>query len=115
MSGASGGLAARRHRITLMAEDKSQGAGGRMVITTPIIADVWAAADETGGSLAERAAHENMPVRVRFTTQYRTSYQSARRILWRGATYRVSGLQANRHAAVPSLMFETALTEGSLP
>jgi len=111
----SGGLAARRHRIVLMAEVQSQGAGGRMVTTTPIIADVWAAAEETGGSLSERAAHENMPTRARFTTQFRPNYQSARRILWRGATYRVSGLQANRHAAVPSLMFEAALTEGSQP
>jgi len=115
MSGHMKGLAARRHRITLMSEEKSQGAGGRMVTTTPIIADVWAAASETGGSLAERGSHENMPTRVRFTTQYRANYQSARRILWRGATYRISGLQAERYSALPSLMFETTLMEGSQP
>lgn len=109
------GLAARRHRITLMAEEKSQGAGGRFVTTTPIIADVWAAADEAGGTLIERGSHEFVPARVRFTVQFSPAYQSARRIAWKGATYRVSGLQANRYGASPSLSFEAALMEGNQP
>jgi len=119
MTGAQAGLAARRHRITLMAEEKSQGAGGRFVTTTPIVADVWAAAEESGGSLAERAAHEILPARVRFTVRYSAAYQRARRILWQGATYRVNGLQANQFGALPSLAFEATLMasqiEGSQP
>jgi len=115
MTGEVTGLAARRHRITLMAEEKSQGAGGRFVTTTPIIADVWAAAEESGGSLAERASHEILPTRVRFTVRFSAAYQRARRIMWQGATYRVSGLQANQFGALPSLALETVLMEGSQP
>jgi len=107
------GLAARRHRVTLMAEEKSQGAGGRFVTTTPIIADVWASAEENGGSLSERGEHENLPLRVQFTAQYLASYQKTRRISWQGATYRVSGMQVNRYSAMPSIAFEAALMEGN--
>ena len=110
-----GGLAARRHRITLMAEEKSQGAGGRFTTTTPIIADVWAAAEESGGSLAERGAHEILPARVRFTMQFSAPYLRARRIDWQGAIYRVSAVQANQHSALPSIAFEASLREGSQP
>ena len=109
------GLAARRYRVTLMAEEKSQGAGGRLVTTSPILADVWAAVEESSGSLIERGAHEFLPTRARFTVQYRPGYQSARRIEWRGGLYRISGMQANRSAAAPSLMFEAALMEGDQP
>jgi head-tail adaptor len=109
------GLAARRHRITLMAEAKSQGAGGRFVTTTPIIADVWASVDEEGGALTERAAHEFLPARVRFTCQYCAPYQQARRILWRGATYRITSQQAEAFGALPSLNFDAVLMEGNQP
>lgn len=115
MLGGQTGLAARRHRITLMAEEKSQGAGGRFVTTTPIIADVWAAAEENGGSLAERGEHEVLPSRVRFTMQFSTAYQRTRRIGWLGAIYRVSNMQADRYSALPSIAFEATLTEGSQP
>ncbi len=107
------GLAARRHRITLMREEKSQGAGGRFVTTSPIITDVWAAVSEQGGSLLERGEHEHMPERVRFTVQYRSQYQQARRIGWKGAVYRVSGQQAQSLNALPSLIFDATLTEGN--
>ena len=112
---ATANIARRRERITLMAEEKSQGAGGRLITTTPIIADVWAAAEEAGGTYVERGNHETLPARVQFTTCYRSSYQRTRRIEWRGAHYRVNGLKANRFASLPSLLFEASLMEGHTP
>jgi len=108
-------IAKRRDRITLMAEEKSQGAGGRLTTTTPVIADVWAAVEEAGGTYIERGAHEIFPARVQFTTYYRASYQRTRRIEWQGAHYRVNGLKANRFASLPSLLFEASLMEGHTP
>ncbi|MBL4791003.1 MAG: head-tail adaptor protein, partial [Kordiimonadaceae bacterium] len=84
-------LASRRHRITLMAEVKNQGAGGRMTYTSPVIADVWASVEENNSSFVQRASHENLPARARFVTQFRNAYQSARRLSWRGMTYRITG------------------------
>jgi len=109
------GLAARRHRITLMAEEKTQGAGGRFVTTSPIIADVWAAVEEGSGGLVERAVHEFLPAQARFTTQYKAAFLQARRISWQGGTYRISGQQPSRSGSVSSLTFEASLMEGNQP
>ena len=113
MNAGLSGLAARRYRITLMAEEKTQGAGGRFVTTSPIIADVWASVEESNGALVERAVHEFLPTQASFTTRYKAAFLHARRIRWQGGTYRVSGQQANRAGSTPSLTFEASLMEGN--
>lgn len=87
-------LGARRHRITLMGEDRTQGAGGRVIQTSPIIADTWAEADEDV-SVRERAGGQALVHAARFTLAYARPYLAARFIEWQGRRYRVSSLKAS--------------------
>ncbi|MBL4837126.1 MAG: phage head closure protein [Kordiimonadaceae bacterium] len=105
-------LATMRRRITLMREDKSQGAGGRLVSTHPIIADVWATVEESAGGAEERADKQIYGGTARFTVLYSQNYTLARVIEWRGARYRVSGTEVQREGA-PMLVFNARLMEGS--
>ncbi len=86
-------LGARRHRITLMGEDRTQGAGGRVIQTSPIIADVWAEADEEV-SIRERAGGQALTHAASFTFAYSRPYLAARFVEWQGRRYRVASLKA---------------------
>lgn len=108
-------LAMRRHRITLMQQKESIGAGGRMVKTTPILADVWAAVSEGAGGASERADKQIFPSTARFTVRYNTAYQQARFISWRGARYKVQGMERALNTNNATLTFDTQLTEGEVP
>jgi hypothetical protein len=76
-----------------MGEDRTQGAGGRVIQTSPIIADVWAEADEEV-SVGERAGGQALSHRARFTLAYSKPYLAARFVEWQGRRYRVSSLKA---------------------
>lgn len=102
-----------RRRITLMQEKKSQGAGGRFVKTTPIIADVWATIEESAGGAEERADKQIFASSARFTVRYAKPYKLTRVIEWRGQTYRVTGTEVSR-AGMPALTFNARLTEGGV-
>ena len=103
-------LSNMRRRITLMREEKQQGAGGRLVSTTPIIADVWAVVEESAGGAEERADKQVFGGTARFTVRYREPYMLARQIEWRGARYRISSTETDR-LPVHSLTFSARLME----
>jgi len=102
------GIATRRHRITLMREEDSIGAGGRMVKTTPIIATAWADIEESVGGVEERADKQIFPSNARFTVRYNTVYQLTRVISWRGAQYRISSTERSLRGD-QSLAFQARL------
>ncbi len=83
------GIGSMRHRITLMREEKAQGAGGRMMITTPVIADVWASVEADDGSLSEEAGRQLQAASARFMIHYRDDFRTIQRISWQGRLWRV--------------------------
>ncbi|MCJ9428690.1 phage head completion protein [Kordiimonas marina] len=83
-----------RDRITLMREEKLQGAGGRMTLMTPIIADAWAQVVLTGGSLSTIASRQELGVTATIRTHAGEGYGGARRIAWQGRTFRVTSSRA---------------------
>ena len=103
-------LSNMRRRITLMREEKQQGAGGRLASVTPIIADVWAVVEESAGGVEERADQQIFGSSARFTVRYREQYRLARQIEWRGARYRISSTEADQ-SPVQSLTFIARLME----
>jgi len=111
----SEGIASRRHRITLYRERQSQGAGGRLQTSTPVLADVWAAVEESAGSLTERAGHEWVPLQARFTVRYQAAHLAAKRLSWRGNLYRITGTAASRGGLSPLITFDAKLMEGDAP
>lgn len=86
-------ISARRHRITLMGEERTQGAGGRTFQHMPIIADVWAAAEGEAAS-SQTAGGQALLASARFITGYDKSYLKARFLDWRGIRYRVTNVKA---------------------
>jgi len=102
-----------RRRVTLMREEKIQGAGGRMVSTTPIIAEVWAAVEETPGGAIERGDKQIFTSSARFTVRYAKSYLMTRVIEWRGARYRITSTGASRDN-IPTISFSGQLQEGEM-
>lgn len=105
-------LANLRRRVTLMRDEKIQGAGGRFITTNPIIADVWATVEESAGSIAERGDKQIYGGTARFTVRYSQHYAAARVIEWRGARYRITSREAKRNG-IRTLTFSARLTEGS--
>lgn len=99
-------LGRMRHRITLMAEHKSQGAGGRLVTTTPIIADVWSRVDQVSGEQINHADGQFLSENVTFEIHYFPGYSAARRIDYAGRTYRVKSVQKTE-GLTPMLSFQT--------
>lgn len=81
-------IGARRHRVTLMAEQMIKGAGGRLTRNRPIIADIWAEVSESattsgsdsGVTLVEKAS---------ITAPYSSAYRNARFLEWDGRLFRV--------------------------
>lgn len=105
------GLGQMHRRITLMREETVQGAGGRMLRTTPIIADVWAAVEETPGGAIERGDKQIFTNSARFTVRFARKYLMARVVEWRGARYRITGTGTTREGT-PSISFSAQLMEG---
>ncbi|WP_417462853.1 hypothetical protein [Kordiimonas sp.] len=93
MSGVQGSFGARRHRVTLMAEQSSAGAGARLIRSTPIIADVWAEVETVALGVAERADAQAISGKATFRTAYKSSYKAARLAEWRGVRYRLENFR----------------------
>ncbi|WP_417459232.1 hypothetical protein [Kordiimonas sp.] len=88
-----GSLGARRHRITLMGEASTLGAGGRINRTTPIIADVWAEVEAETLNVTERAEARALGGKATFRTAYKGAFQAARFAEWQGVRYRLEGFR----------------------
>ncbi|MEX0299198.1 MAG: phage head closure protein [Kordiimonas sp.] len=99
-----------RRRITLMREEKIQGAGGRFYKNTPIIADVWATVSEVTGGAEERADKQIFTRGAEFSVRYSKPYLMTRVIKWRGQKYRVTSTQTTE-ASTPMLNFSARLLE----
>ena len=102
-----------RRRITLMREENIQGSGGRVVKTTPVIADVWATVEESATSVQERADKQIFGASAHFKVRYAPHYTLAQYIEWRGQTYRITGTEASR-GGTPMLTFNARLSEGGI-
>ncbi len=89
----SGSLGARRHRITLMGEASTLGAGGRINRTTPVIADVWAEVEAETQSVSERAEARALGGKASFRTSYRSPLQAARFAEWQGVRFRLESFR----------------------
>lgn len=76
-----------------MHEVRTIGAGGRATVSHPIIADVWAAAEETQ-EMGELAEGQRLSGRASFTLAYSRPYLAARQVEWQGRRYRITGVKA---------------------
>ena len=83
-------MGARRHRITLMREDLTEGAGGRLQRSRPIIADVWAEASLSAGVTPGQTGGRVREEKASFTMGYHHAYLKARFIAWDGKTFHVT-------------------------
>lgn len=94
-----------RHRLTLMGEQYSQGAGGRLALTTPIIAEVWASVDDSARSREENASQQHSKATLSAQFQYAKHLMSAQRVSFLGNSYRITGL-AKRGILNPIITLE---------
>lgn len=108
----------RCHRITLMSEAISIGAGGRSVVTTPIVGDVWAAVSAHGSDLAMQGGRQTDLVQVSFTVAYAPEYLSTKSIRFKSLLYQVKSWRRT-HRLLDEITFETSQIaeklEGSVP
>ncbi|WP_262689787.1 head-tail adaptor protein [Kordiimonas aestuarii] len=84
-------IGARRHRVTLMGEELSQGAGGRLQKNRLIIADVWAEVSQSGRFAAGTTEAPEHTGKADFTVPYQAAYLAARHAEWEGRLYRLEG------------------------
>ncbi len=109
-SGMNGGLAgSMRHRITLLDQSFTQGAGGRMIPTSPIIADVWASIGERGAATVQRADHQFLGSSVTFETWFQDEYTTTRIIEFGSMRYRVQSFR-KRGLVTPTIEFQTVIS-----
>lgn len=108
----------RRHRITLMSEAVSIGAGGRSVVTTPLIGDVWAAVSAHGSHLVMQGGRQTGLMQVSFTVAYAPEYLFAKSIRFKNLLYQVKSWRRMHHL-LDEITFETSqiseTLEGSVP
>jgi hypothetical protein len=83
-------LAAMRSRVTLMGEVQNVGAGGRVVITTPIIAEVWAEVLGTAQSQPTEAEGRRTKDSAVFRFHYAPNYWPVAYIKENGRLYKVT-------------------------
>ena len=101
-----GKVGSMRHRITLMDEVLTQGAGGRMIATSPIIADVWAGIDERSAATVQRAGHQFIGGSITFETWFHTDYTAAKIIQFGPARYKVQTFR-KKGVVTPTIEFQT--------
>lgn len=101
-------LGKKRCRIKLMGEETFQGAGGRMVTTDPIIADVWADMGENSGGQNVRGSRQFIGEEASFRTRYKQDYTATRKIGFGTKIYKVRSLQITT-GLTPEINFQTTL------
>lgn len=95
-----------RHRITLMAEVTTQGAGGRMIPTSPIIADVWASMSEPSSTKTQRGDRQFLGDAVAFETWFQPEYTATRLIEFGANRYKVQSV-SKKGQVTPTIEFQT--------
>ncbi len=104
------GLGQMRHRISLMREEYHQGAGGRLVKTTPIIADVWASIADSTVDLVNRADTQKQNTGLTVTMRYCETSMTASHARLGGTMYRITTKQ--KHGFLnPSLEMQMSRTD----
>ncbi len=86
-------LGSMRHRVTLMGEDTMQGAGGRILATDPVIADVWATVNDPAGSLEEQGGRQFIGQAVSFEVHYQPGFMAARKVGFGSSVYKVHSVE----------------------
>lgn len=99
---------AMRHRITLMGEEFTQGAGGRMTATSPIIANVWARMDDPSSAKTEQGDKQYLAGSITFETWFQQEYTAARFIEFGPNRYKVQ-LATKKGLMSPKIEFQTVL------
>lgn len=94
-----------RYRITLMAEAFTQGAGGRMTETSPIIADVWANMGELSSAKMERSDKQFLRGAVTFETWFQAAYEATRTIEFGPDRYKVRSMR-KKGLLTPTIEFQ---------
>jgi len=88
----TGSIGAMKTPISLHAEARSVGAGGRTAITYPVIADCWAQAEESRTQQTSTGSAK-LHTRVSFRLRYQADFMAARHITWCGQRFAVTGWQ----------------------
>ncbi len=96
-----------------MSEAVSIGAGGRSVVTTPLIGDVWAAVSAHGSHLTMRGGRQTDPTQVSFTVAYVPEYLSTKSIKFKSLRYQVKSWRRTHHL-LDEITFETSQIEGQM-
>lgn len=86
-------LGQMRYRISLMREEYHQGAGGRLVKTTPIIASVWVSVADSEADLIDRAGAQKQNELLTVNMRYCETYMDASYARLDGAVYRITAKQ----------------------
>lgn len=84
-----GAIGERRYRIALHDTSSSFGAGGRPIKTSPHIADVWAAMEDTESSLTEQGDRQKTISSTSFVTEFAPEYMYTKSIIMGQNRYRV--------------------------
>jgi head-tail adaptor len=82
----------RRERITLLASERSVGDGGRAEISYTEIASIWASAESVERTINDFADKAEMAAVITFISHYSDEYFKARRLMWRGRTFRITAI-----------------------
>ncbi len=102
----SGIAGSMRHRVTLMGEATTQGAGGRMILTSPIIADVWASMGELSSTKTQRGDKQFLGDVVAFETWFQPEYAATRLIQFGPNRYKVQSV-SKKGQITPTIEFQT--------
>ncbi|UTW56185.1 head-tail adaptor protein [Kordiimonas sp. SCSIO 12610] len=82
----------RRERITLLSATRTVGDGGRAEIEYGEIATIWASAESVERAINDFADKAEMAAVITFTGHYAERYFKARRLMWRGRTFRITAI-----------------------
>lgn len=82
-------IGAMRCRVTLMREQFDKGAGGRLVLTTPVIADIWAHVEDYSSNRDNRGDVQRSIGQATVRTRYCLTFMDADRARIGTDTYRV--------------------------
>lgn len=98
-------LADLRHRVVLMDQKQTQGQGGRMVETTPIIAEAWAAVENASAQFSDRQARQYLADKIQITIPYAPSLMATKVIGFGGCQYQVGSISRS-HSLQPTIRIE---------
>lgn len=98
------GIGNRRCRISLFSAEKQQGTGGRLLESTPLIADVWASMSDQSLTLAEAGGRQSQKEEMRFQLPYEAAYMQAKFIELGTTRYRVQRVSRSGEI-IPLLSF----------